>query len=315
MLEQMERQASRRQTRRGPGLRRWLWRLILLPLLIYGFGSILLSFSLLASPSRRKAVPEGDPGRYRGSEGQPSIEQVLVKFSLGHRLPVWVAEPKSEPQGCVLLFHGRGGAHSVARMQFVQSRGYAVLAPDFRAHGQAPDALSGFGYLEQEEVRVTLALARRLWPQTKIVAWGHSMGAAAIVFAAEDTASLAGVILESTYSTLTRAFQNRFEHHLPDWMFPLAYGPMFMAQIRSGLWLEDIQPIQEIKQFEPARVLFVHGEMDWRVQRSEHEAFLAALPGAEGLVLPGIGHTDFFSAGGESYRKRIESQFEKWMRD
>jgi uncharacterized protein len=294
-----------------------LWRVVILSLFSYGLASFLLSFLLLAPPSRAIAIPlsslETGLGVRLDSGVQARIERVDLDLSEGIRIPVWLGEPAPDPVGCVLLFHGRGGCHSLDRMRFVLTCGYAVLAPDFRAHGEAQGELSGFGYLEQAEVRATLALARQRWPKARVVTWGRSMGAVAILFAAEETATLAGHILESPYSTLERAFENRFEQKLPRWLVPLTYGPVLVAQFRSGLWIDEIQPIREIVRFPKDRVLLVQGREDTRVQMDEYEAFIAALPGVKGLVLEGIGHAEFFRSGGVMYRTTVRKQLATWL--
>ncbi len=307
---QTEPQTEGDHTASQPSARsRWrrLRRALLLVAFTYALLSVLMSSQLLAPPPRPPGVRDGSPPPVS------RFERVDVELKEGLRIPVWLSAPREQPQGCVLLFHSRGGSHPEGRMQFVVDCGYAVLAPDFRAHGEAPGELSGFGYLEQAEVRATLELAKKRWPGLRIAAWGWSMGAAAILFAAEETAELEGVILESTYSSLDRAFRNRFQHRFPAWLYPLTYGPVLVAEMRSGLWLDEIQPILELPRFQAGRVLLVQGAADWRVAMSEHKAMLAALPGAKGLILDGLGHEDFFWSGGEIYRKKIRDQLARWL--
>lgn len=299
-------QAEVKRGRRSRGSR--LGRAAILLLLTYLLLSVLLSSMLLAPPPRL-------PGSGAAQGHEPSLfPKTWLDLAGGLRIPVWVAEPDVEPKGCVLLFHGIGGRHPEGRMKFVQSLGYVALAPDFRAHGEASGDRSGFGYREQAEVRATLALARRRWPDLPMAAWGFSLGAVAILFAADETAGLDGVILEAPYSSLERAFRNRFEHHLPGWLYPLTYGPVLAAEIRSGLWLDQIQPLRELPRFRADRVLLVQGERDWRVQKDEFEAFRKALPGVSALTLPGVGHQDWFWSAGEPYRQEIRRRLTGWLR-
>lgn len=292
---------------------RSLRRLILGMSILYGLFCLVGSELLLTPPPRVPTVGGSGDRRSPDRVGSAEFHVDEVHLPEGLRLPLWWASPSAEPAGCVMLFHGRGGVYAEDRMRFVLASGRAVVALDFRAHGQAPGDSSGFGYTEQEEVRATLAWTRQRWPRTRIVAWGRSMGAAAILFAADRTRELAGVILESPYSSLERALRNRFEMHFPSWLYPLCQGPVLLGEIRSGLWLDRIQPVRQISRFRADRVLLVQGALDQRVQQDEYEGFLAALPGLPGVVLKGLGHADFFRSGGDSYRARILGRLSEWL--
>jgi len=302
-------------TTRLPVRSRWrrLTRWLLVALLVYGLGSFVGSSLLLAPPPRAAAMTDSGTSIPGDRRAAARLQQEWLQLDGDLRVPLWWGAPATEPGGCVLLFHGHGGVHPVDRMRFVLACGHAVVAPDFRAHGQAAGGSCGFGFLEQEEVRATLSWASRRWPGARVVAWGSSMGAAAILFAADRTSDLAGVILESTYSSLERAFRNRFEMHFPSFLFPLCEGPLLLAQLRSGLWLDEIQPIREIAKFRPERVLLVQGTEDERVQQDECSAFAAALPGLQVVRLEGLGHVDFLRSAERAYRSTIRDRLSQWL--
>ncbi|MFT5057637.1 MAG: pimeloyl-ACP methyl ester carboxylesterase [Planctomycetota bacterium] len=283
-------------------LRPLLIRLFMVGALGYGVGSYWLSSVLLELQERVVS-----------KAGVPGLERSIRATADGTAISIWSGEPAGKSKGCVLLFHSRGSAHSVERMLWLRKQGFSVFAPDFRAHGESTGEISTFGWKEQEEVRLTLALARSMHPDLPVAAWGRSLGSAAILFATPETSELDGVILESTYSTLERAFANRFKRYFPNWLFPLTIGPIYVAEWRAGFDVDQIQPIQQLQHFRPERVLLVRGELDWRIHADEHVNMLAALPGATGLVLHGAGHDELFESGGEDYRDHLLSHLNRWL--
>ena len=291
----MEEPQSPTPTKRR-GLRPILFRLAILGVMGYAVGSYLLS-SVLLEISERVVSQAGVPG----------LERSAHVTSDGTAISIWSGEPDGVSKGCVLLFHSRGASHSVERMLWLREQGFSVFAPDFRAQGESEGKFSTFGWREQEEVRLTLALARSIHPDLPVAAWGRSLGSAAILFAAPETSKMGGIILESTYSSLERAFTNRFKRYFPNWLFPLTIGPIQVAEWRADFEVDQVQPIRQLRHFDPERVLLVRGELDWRVQADEHADMLAALPGASGLILQGAGHDGLFEAGGDAYRATILS--------
>ncbi len=281
-------------------LRRILVRLSIVGVLAYGTGSYLLS-SVLLEISERVVSPAGVPG----------LDRTVHTTSDGTAIAIWSGEPAGDSKGCVLLFHSRGASHSVERMSWLREQGFSVFAPDFRAQGESEGVISTFGWREQEEVRLTLALARSTHPDLPLAAWGRSLGAAAILFASPVTSELDGVILESTFSTLERAFANRFERYFPNWLRPLTHGPILVAEWRADFEVDQVQPILQLRHFRPERVLLVRGDLDWRIHPDEHADMLAALPGAQGLVLQGSGHDGLFDSGGQAYRDLLLAHLDR----
>ena len=269
---------------------------------IYGAGSLWLCNLLLAPPPRVSATPLESELAER--------TQVLTRSGLS--TPVWIVQPHGEARACVLLFHGRGGEHSTERMQWLSDSGFIAVALDFRAHGEGPDAPTGFGYWEAEEVVALGAYAQERWPEHLLIGWGSSMGAAAILFASEHSKTWAGVLLESVYSDLARSFRNRFEQKFPKWLQGLTWGPLIVAQWRSGLPLRAMRPIDSLDAFDPKRLFLVRGAKEWRVAQDEFDAMLAQAPGAHAWIEPDLGHVDFFTRGSQSYRNKVLDRLVAW---
>src|ERR1051326_57080 len=56
--------------------------------------------------------------------------------------------------------------------------GFAVLMVDFRGSGESSESYTTVGFLEAEDVAVSVAYAREELHQAKVILYGQSMGAA-----------------------------------------------------------------------------------------------------------------------------------------
>lgn len=298
-------QAATRSLQESPKKHRWrpIRRAALVGLLLYGCGSWVLASTLLRNPERVRA------------RDAPEVERVWVTTGDGLSIPLFVVVPEGKPLGLVVLLHPRGGAHPVERMLWLREQGYGSVAPDFRGHGEAPEAQTGFGYFERHEVLAAFDWAQARWPEQPQFVWGTSMGAAAALFALESAGPARGYLLESVYGDLERSFRNRFRMHFPAWLFPLTYGPRAVAQWRSGLPLREIRPIDQLTALPSSRVLLVRGAQDQRVQTDEFEAMHARLPAATAVQWPGLGHVDLFQHAGPDYRAMVLDHLRRWGGD
>ena len=112
--------------------------------------------------------------------------------------------PAGEPEAVLVLVHGLA-EHSNRYgnvVDYFVPRGYAVCGLDHRGHGKSqglPGYVERFSHYVSDFIAF-LGIVRRLFPQTRIIAVGHSVGGTiAAAGAAQAQEKLDGLILSGTF--------------------------------------------------------------------------------------------------------------------
>jgi alpha-beta hydrolase superfamily lysophospholipase len=197
---------------------------------------------------------------------------------------------------------------------FLTRAGYRCVAFDHRAHGQSQGHKTSFGYYESRDVAASLELIRRYWPRQPVAALGISMGAAALCFAGRRLAACAGVILESMYYDIHRAFFNRLGVGYPAWFKRLSSGLVGMTERRLGLRLTQLAPIDHISALAPAPVLLLTGSADDYARPEEVQRLYERCHDPREIwLVPGANHSNVCQMGGQLYRQRVLSFLDGWL--
>src|SRR5512133_3445166 len=112
--------------------------------------------------------------------------------------------------GAVLLLHGVHANRRVMldRARFLHAQGYAILIPDFQAHGESPGRYVTFGALESLEA-AALDYLRVRAPNERVGVIGVSMGGAAALVGPHGPLAADAFVLESVYPTIREATRDR----------------------------------------------------------------------------------------------------------
>jgi pimeloyl-ACP methyl ester carboxylesterase len=273
--------------------------LLKLPLLLVGLSSVLyLSACGYLFWQQRQMI----------YQPQAIVEVTPTDFSLAHEeiwLPVqngdrveqihgwWLAA--TQPHAPVLLFlHGNSsniGANLTQAVRF-QQMGFSVLTFDYRGYGQSKgkfpheaqmyqDAQVAWQYLAQE---------RRISTQ-QIFIYGHSMGGAVAIELALHHPEAAGLIVESSFTSLQETIEQTTNYHI----FPIQW-----------LLTERFDSIAKVPQLQ-VPVLFIHGTADTRVPFSMSEKLFTATATPKQLYLvPEAGHNNVAEVAGAGYRQTVQ---------
>jgi uncharacterized protein len=190
-----------------------------------------------------------------------------------------------------LYLHGNdlnigGNVEHVARLNRL---GFAVLAVDYRGYGKSEGAFPSETqvYEDAEAAWSYLVHDRRVDPAQAFV-YGHSLGGAVAIQLALRHPEAAGLIVESTFTSMPEMAKTVY------WMFPADWllNQRFDALAKM--------PMLKVP------VLFIHGTADTEVPYAMSERLFNAATGPKWLTLvPDGGHEDSASAGETLYTRAV----------
>ncbi|BBD62483.1 hypothetical protein NIES2109_53270 [Nostoc sp. HK-01] len=224
-----------------------------------------------------------------------------VKTSLGkvEKIHGWWIKA-NQPDAKVLLYlHGNGiniGANIAHTHRFYQL-GFSVLLIDYRGYGRSQgdfpnemrvyqDAATAWQYLTQQQ---------QIPPQ-QIFIYGHSLGGAIAIDLAVKHPQAAGLIVESSFTSLYDMVSTR------KWfaIFPI-----------NLILTQRFESIKKVSQLQMP-VLFIHGTGDSTVPSLMSQKLYDAAPEPKQLILvPGAEHNDVAVVSGGKYLQWVQSFIQK----
>ena len=280
----MSRTAASATARRAPWLRRGLAAVVVLVLLWLLTGAI--AAWIATGPRPAPIAP-------RAGIAGTAVTEVATTAADGVVVRGWLCT--ADPTRCVLLAAGiRGNRGSlIGPAEFWLRRGWSVLLVDLRGTGTSTPTPIAFGWHEATDLLAWCALLRGRGVG-RIGAHGHSLGAAAIVYASARGVAWDFVVLEACYDDIRTATRNRAPAWLP--LPDLCLWPMTLtAQLRLHIDPEQLRPIALVPRMTMPALLLC-GDADPRVRPAESAALLRAFgsPRKELRWIAGAGHVDLW---------------------
>jgi uncharacterized protein len=274
-----------------------------------GLAGVVLCESALR-PSRRP-VPSN-----------PEARTVEVSARDGIVLRAWLLTPPTPNGNAVVILHGiadsRASQLGLARMFL--GHGYAVLAPDSRAHGESGGDLTTYGLLEADDVHRWVSWLIDDRQPGHVFGVGESLGGAVLLESLAIEPRFSAVVADSSFSSFGRIARERVAQRLP---FPQGIGRLLAAppiwagflyaRLRYGLDLRAASPEDALAR-STTPVLLIHGLWD-RLTPPEHSKILAASNRrwTELWLVPGAGHTGAFAAAPLEFEDRVLGFFEAYQ--
>lgn len=221
----------------------------------------------------------------------PEGRTISVTCTNGIRLGAWYCPAKASSP-LVILFHGYGGEKSgtLAEARAFLDMDCSVMLVDFRGSGESSEAYTTVGFREAEDVASTVRYAREQLPHSRIILYGHSMGAAAVLRAVHSCGVKAdAVIVESVFDNMLHTVRHRFEAmKVP--AFPSAELLVFWGGYQTGFNGFSHNPSEYATKVN-CPILFLHGGADPRAHVEEARRVFSAVPGVKVFKeFPGNGH-------------------------
>jgi len=224
---------------------------------------------------------------------------------------------KNVSHNYVILCHGLTSSHHgmLGRAEHFYRKGFNVLMPDARAHGQSEGLYRGMGYLEKDDLAKWIEKIISIDPDASIVLMGESMGAATVMMTAalDLPAQVKCVIEDCGYTSVWDIFsyQLKLRYHLP--AFPFMNLANFISRKKAGYSFKEASPLNHLPECH-LPILMIHGTAD-AVVPYEHMNLLyeKANEPKEKLLVEGAGHCISMVRDTENYWKNIDQFCEKYM--
>ena len=188
-----------------------------------------------------------------------------------------------------------------------------LLLVDQRAHGKSEGRTISFGILERWDVLSWVDYAvERFGPETEILLFGISMGAATVLMASELDlpANVKGIIADCPYASpkaiIRKVAQERGFRVRLIWPF-VVIG----AKVYGGFDINETDAIRAVKHAK-VPILLIHGEVDGFVPCEMSEEVHQANPEKVlRCTFPGADHGLSYLADGKRYRQIVTEFMEK----
>jgi hypothetical protein len=207
----------------------------------------------------------------------------------------------------VILFHGYSADKTalIPEGKAFLELGASVLLVDFRGSGGSSEAYTTIGVCEADDVTGVVRYAQKHLAHSRVILFGQSMGAAAILRAVNQTGiSPDGVIAEAVFDTMLNTVCNRFTAmHIPS--FPSAQLLVFWGGRQWGFNGFEHNPVNYARAVH-CPVLFMHGTDDPRATLAEGRRVFDAVDGSKKFkTFDRTGHESYISTHATEWRTTV----------
>ena len=134
------------------------------------------------------------------------------------------------------------------------------------------------------------------------------MGAATLIRAAAQYPEIEALFVDSSFASM----EDEFDYLVP---YPIL-NPLakFLAEIRTGISLDDVSPVNVIASISPRPVYIVHSSADKVAPPDAGQVLYEAVREPKFLwVEEGVAHQQIFLSNPQRYKKRLIDFFDEWL--
>ena len=189
---------------------------------------------------------------------------------------------------CVVYLHGNSSSRceAVSEIKYLLTMNITFFAFDFSGCGKSEGEYISLGWYEMDDVQCVIEYLRKTNKVSTIGLWGRSMGAVtAIMYGVRDP-SIAGLVLDSSFSSLNKLIEELVKEKVSLPQFVVNQATKLVKSTvnkRANFNLDDIEPVKFAETcFIPA--LFCHGNGDSFVKKHHCEELYAVYPGDKNVI-------------------------------
>ena len=228
-------------------------------------------------------------------------------------------EEYAKKRKVAICFHGYtspGMSDYIGLSDYYLKRGYAMLLPDARAHGESEGEYIGFGCLDRKDALVWINwVIQELGEDVGIVLHGTSMGGATVLMASglELPGQVRGIVSDCAFTSPKEVFTHVLKnmYHLP--AFPAIPGADILNRRLAGYGMDECNAKREVAKAK-VPILFIHGTKDTFVPYHMcREIYDCCASPKKILEVEGAAHAESYYKDTESYERALDEFFEEIM--
>ena len=253
-----------------------------------------------------------------GLRNHAAMNEVAIRAEDGAILRGWSFIPQSGNGNAAILLHGQGDnrAGMLGNAELLLERGYSVLLPDARAHGESGGSIVTYGVEERGDLVRWYDWLEQSQDPHCIYGLGESMGAAVLLQTIAKEPGFCAVVAESSFSSFREAAYIRLgeEFHAGPWLGRTVLRPavetgLVYARLKYGVNLALASPIKAVAASR-VPVFLIHGLADTNIPPYNSERMKAANPAVKLWEPAGAGHCGAAAAAPVEYESLVAGWLE-----
>lgn len=223
-------------------------------------------------------------------------ETAYIKSEDGLMLAASEFKTNNDIDKWVILVHGYTSKQSYVYdiSRHYSEKGYNILTPDLRAHGESEGKYIGMGWLDRKDLLLWINYLLSNHPNAKIVLHGVSMGAATVMMASGEVlpVNVNAIVEDCGYTSVWDIFSSELKARFGLPAFPVLNAASAVTNIRAGYDFKEASSIEQMKNSKKP-MLFIHGDDDKFVPTSMvYQLYDNANIPKELVVVDGAGHAE-----------------------
>ncbi|MFC4402613.1 alpha/beta hydrolase [Gracilibacillus xinjiangensis] len=220
-------------------------------------------------------------------------------------------------QKWAIVVHGYGSkaADMVRWARGFYEKGFNVLVPDLRGHGESEGDYIGMGWHDRMDLMLWIDEIIKKNPNANIALYGISMGGAAVMMVSGENlpANVKVIVEDCGYSSVDEIFEYQLADLFKLPKFPVINAANTITKLKAGFDLNKASAEEKVKQSK-VPILFIHGEGDRFVPfEMIDKVYNAANVEKEKLIIPKAGHGESVQVNPDLYWTTIWNFVDKYM--
>lgn len=258
--------------------------------------------NILVSPFGKQELDKG------GRDFENTMENAEITSFDGLKLRAKYRLRSEQSHQWIISVHGYKDSHKfmLPYGKAFYEKGYNVLLPDDRGHGESEGRYIGMGWLDKEDIARWVQWIVNRDSRAKIILHGVSMGGATVMMTAgKNLPHVAGYIEDCGYTSVWDIFAcvMKRDYHLP--AFPILHCSRVICRKKTGYDFVEASCIAQLKKCNKP-MLFIHGEKDGFVPVEMGYQVYEAFPGEKDIyIAKDAGHAQAMDCNPETYFNKI----------